>query len=108
MTVIAPGKRRLRKRLPRTKSTSHNQDSTKRPDLSVRLTKAKRQVYLTTEEAAEFLRLSPVTLARWRGTGEGPSFRRLGRKKIVYARVDLLKFAKAQKRQSTSDPDPRG
>ena len=34
---------------------------------------------LTTEEAAKYLRLSPRTLERYRVTGEGPRFLKVGR-----------------------------
>ncbi len=57
--------------------------------------------YLTTAEAARFLDLSPRTLERWRGTGNGPMYRKLGRA-VRYAVADLEGFAAANARSSTS------
>ncbi len=36
--------------------------------------------FLNTRSAAEYLQLRPSTLARWRSTGGGPTFHRLGGK----------------------------
>jgi len=36
-----------------------------------------RETFLTVVEAAAFLRISPVTLARWRIEGRGPQFREI-------------------------------
>ncbi|MDE0006560.1 MAG: helix-turn-helix domain-containing protein [Rhodospirillaceae bacterium] len=44
--------------------------------------------YLSTRQAAELLGLSPRTLERYRGAGEGPPFMKMGRQ-VRYARVDL-------------------
>jgi predicted DNA-binding transcriptional regulator AlpA len=60
-------------------------------------------VFLTTPEAAELLRLSTVTLSRWRIEGLGPQYHLFGRR-VVYAEADILKWAARQKRQSTSAP----
>ena len=43
---------------------------------------------LTVQEASEFVRLPVSTLNRWRQTGEGPSFGKLGRR--VFYREDQL------------------
>lgn len=61
--------------------------------------------YLTQEAAGAFLGLSPRTLERFRVQGCGPSFLKLGRR-VIYARDDLVKWAEAQRRTSTSDPGP--
>jgi hypothetical protein len=58
-------------------------------------------VFLTAAEAAALLRMSPVTLGRWRIQGYGPLFRKFGRR-VVYARDELLAWAKEQSRSSTS------
>jgi DNA-binding transcriptional MerR regulator len=58
-------------------------------------------VFLKTAEAAALLRVSPVTLGRWRIEGRGPPFRKFGRR-VVYERADLVTWADAQKRLSTS------
>lgn len=34
----------------------------------------------TTDEVAEFLGVSPVTLAQWRGQGRGPGWVKVGRR----------------------------
>ena len=49
-----------------------------------------------------FLRISSVTLGRWRVEGCGPGYRKFGRR-VVYALDDLLAWAKEQSRSSTSD-----
>jgi hypothetical protein len=61
------------------------------------------QAFLTAPEAAALLRLSPVTLSRWRIKGYGPRWTKMGPKRICYALDDLTAFTNAQKRTSTSD-----
>jgi hypothetical protein len=46
---------------------------------------------LTEAEAAALLRLQPVTLKKWRCTGRGPPFVRLG-SAVRYERAALLAF----------------
>jgi hypothetical protein len=48
--------------------------------------------YLTNDEAAEFLRLSPRTLEKHRILGTGPRFRKFGRR-VLYALTDLEMWA---------------
>jgi hypothetical protein len=60
--------------------------------------------YLTNDEAAEFLRLSPRTLEKQRVIGGGPRFRKFGRR-VVYAVDDLETWANARSFEMTSDPD---
>ena len=55
------------------------------------------QRYLTNDEAAEYLRLSPRTLEKQRVIGGGPKFRKFGRR-VMYAVADLDAWA-------TSDPE---
>ena len=52
--------------------------------------------------AAEFIGSSPRTLQRWRGTGEGPPYHRLGRRKIIYFRSELLGWLSSRRHTSTS------
>lgn len=59
--------------------------------------------YLTNEEAAAFLRLSPRTLEKQRGTGDGPRFHKFGRR-VMYALSDLEAWAQARRFESTGDP----
>ena len=60
--------------------------------------------YLTNDEAAEFLRLSPRTLEKQRVIGGGPRFRKFGRR-VMYAVVDLETWADARSFEMTSDPE---
>ena len=57
---------------------------------------------LRTPEAAAYLGLSPRTLEKWRLTGAGPVYRRLGHA-VVYDQRDLDAFLAARARTSTSD-----
>jgi hypothetical protein len=59
--------------------------------------------YLTNDEAADFLRLSPRTLEKQRVIGGGPRFRKFGRR-VMYALVDLEAWADARSFEATSDP----
>lgn len=59
-------------------------------------------VYLTSNEAGAFLKLSPRTLENMRTSGRGPRFRKLGRR-VVYARADLIAWADSRTCESTSD-----
>ena len=58
--------------------------------------------YLSTREAADWLGLSPRTLDRYRVTGDGPAFHRLG-SRVRYLLADLEAWAQAGRRTSTSD-----
>jgi predicted DNA-binding transcriptional regulator AlpA len=57
---------------------------------------------LNERQAAERLSLSHRTLQRWRVSGGGPRFRKLGAA-VRYDERDLDAFAEAGSRQSTSD-----
>ncbi|MBP6892893.1 MAG: helix-turn-helix domain-containing protein [Pseudacidovorax sp.] len=59
--------------------------------------------FLTTEEAAALLRLSPRTLEKQRVLGGGPRFRKFGAR-VVYARADLRAYADRNTFAMTSDP----
>ena len=61
-----------------------------------------RSSFLTTNEAAAFLRLSPRTLERHRLIGSGAKFCRLGRK-VVYRLSDLEAWASERTFSSTSE-----
>jgi Helix-turn-helix domain len=50
---------------------------------------------LTNIEAADYLRLSPRTLDRWRWAGRGPKFKKIGGA-IRYALNDLNDFAQIE------------
>lgn len=47
------------------------------------------RVSMWAREAAEYLRVSRSTLAKWRLRGEGPPFHRFGRRKIYYLKHEL-------------------
>ena len=52
--------------------------------------------------AADFMGSSARTLQRWRGTGEGPPYRRLGKRKVMYSRAELLAWLNSRRHTSTS------
>jgi excisionase family DNA binding protein len=58
--------------------------------------------FLTVTEAAALLRVSQVTLGRWRIEGRGPVYRKFGRR-VLYADRDVIAWAADQARMSTSD-----
>ena len=62
-----------------------------------------QQQFLTERETAKLLRVSARTLQRWRLTGDGPPFCAFGGRRL-YGRGDVMSWAEAQRRQSTSDP----
>lgn len=64
---------------------------------------SERRLFLNNEQAARFLNLSPRTLEKQRVIGDGPRFRKFGRR-IVYAIADLQAWADARTCESTSDP----
>ena len=65
---------------------------------------AQPQRYLTNDEAAEHLRLSPRTLEKQRVIGGGPRFRKFGRR-VMYAVADLDAWADQRSYEATSDPE---
>ena len=64
-------------------------------------------VMLRTPAAAKYLSVSPATLAKWRVTGSGPRYRKLGRV-VVYDLLELLAWAQERSRSSTSEARPKG
>jgi predicted DNA-binding transcriptional regulator AlpA len=60
--------------------------------------------YLTQDEAASHLRLSPRTLERHRVNGTGARFVRLGRR-VVYARAELDAWTASRTFASTAEAD---
>ncbi len=58
---------------------------------------------LDARRAAALLNLSPSTLAKWRVSGKGPKFVKLG-SRVGYRTSDLEDWLDAQTRMSTSDP----
>lgn len=64
---------------------------------------AAKPEFLTTDEAATLLRLSPRTLEKHRVLGGGPRFRKFGAR-VVYAMADLRNWADSHTYGMTSDP----
>ena len=60
--------------------------------------------YLTNNEAAAFLRLSPRTLEKHRVIGGGPRFHKFGRR-VMYALTDLEAWAGERSFETTFDPE---
>jgi hypothetical protein len=73
----------------------------KRSGLPSPTTGGKRPM-LGTHEAADYLKIARQTLAKFRVTGEGPAFYKLGRQ-VVYDPDDLDRWTSEKKRRSTSD-----
>ncbi|WP_425522007.1 helix-turn-helix domain-containing protein [Stutzerimonas stutzeri] len=75
-----------------------------RPAAAAVAAPAQPQRYLTNDEAAEYLRLSPRTLEKLRVIGGGPKFRKF-RRRVMYAVSDLDAWADARSFDATSDPE---
>jgi excisionase family DNA binding protein len=59
-------------------------------------------VWLAPKEAAYFLNVSIRTLERWRASGYGPPFHKVGRK-ILYLKSDLEEWITEKTYRSTSE-----
>jgi len=59
-------------------------------------------VIMGTPEAASYVKLAAVTMERYRLTGEGPKFLRIGKKAIRYRLVDLDEWLASRVVASTS------
>jgi hypothetical protein len=60
------------------------------------------ETLLTPMEAAAILKVKTNTLAKWRVTGEGPSFIHVGRS-VRYSAREIARFIDRQTRHSTSE-----
>lgn len=58
---------------------------------------------LRVPEAAEYLNLSPSTLAKMRLRGDGPPYLKAGRRIVLYDVGDLEAWLDTRRRRSTSD-----
>jgi predicted DNA-binding transcriptional regulator AlpA len=58
---------------------------------------------LKTADAAAYIAVGKPTLEKWRLTGEGPRFVRLGARSVGYDVHDLDAWVEARKRKSTSE-----
>ena len=54
------------------------------------------EVYLTTEQLAERLQVSVVTLYRWAAAGDGPPRLRMGARQVRYRLSDVDVWAQSQ------------
>ena len=63
--------------------------------------------FLTQNEAAELLRISPRTLERHRVAGTGPRFVKAGRR-VLYSQADLEDWTAANTFSSTSEAETAG
>ena len=52
-----------------------------------------QSAYLTEDQAAETLHVAPRTLQRWRVTGDGPAFCRIGPRRVAYRSSDVDAWA---------------
>lgn len=59
--------------------------------------------YLRPDDAARYLGTTTSTLAKWRISGEGPAFAKMGPRLVTYARRDLDTWLESRRRKSTSD-----
>jgi excisionase family DNA binding protein len=64
------------------------------------------QHFMNETELAEFLGLSKRTIQRLRLTGEGPAYRRIGKRRIAYLRSDIDAWTASRSRRSTSEYRP--
>jgi Helix-turn-helix domain len=53
--------------------------------------------FLSTAQLAEELRVDPRTTRRWRATGEGPPYIRVGRRAVLYDRRDVERWLAARR-----------
>jgi predicted DNA-binding transcriptional regulator AlpA len=61
------------------------------------------EIYLTEQEFAERYHLGRRTVQRWRQTGDGPAWCRLGHRRIVYRLSDAEAWAAARTYQHRAD-----
>lgn len=62
-----------------------------------------QEVLLTENQAAAFLGHKPRTLQKWRVCGGGPLFISISKRSVRYRRRDLLAWAEARVKRTTSD-----
>ncbi len=61
------------------------------------------EVYLTERDFADRFHVAPRTLQRWRNTGEGPQFVRLGARRVAYRLSDVETWATSRVFTSRAD-----
>ena len=60
-----------------------------------------RKTHFNQVELAERWKISPRTLERWRWTGDGPTYLKIGGR-VVYSLEDIEAFEAGQRRASTA------
>ena len=73
-----------------------------RPDQHSYIRDVLRRTGLNQTELAARWSISARTLERWRWTGEGPAFLKIGGR-VVYRLEDVLAYEQARQRRSTAD-----
>jgi predicted DNA-binding transcriptional regulator AlpA len=63
---------------------------------------------LSPSEAAIRMGVSTNTLERWRASGEGPKYSKLGHRTIRYDEADILDFIKSHKFQNIAETRAAG
>lgn len=61
------------------------------------------EVLVTEREAADFLGVTTRALQKWRANGTGPRFVRISGRCVRYRRRDLISWAEARLKSSTSE-----
>jgi excisionase family DNA binding protein len=56
---------------------------------------SKEQANMTTQEAANYLRVAPRTMENWRTAGTGPAYSKIGGR-VVYSRAKLDEYFRAR------------
>ena len=67
------------------------------------MTPAARDAYLTTPQAADYLKCTPRWLERLRQMGGGPTYAKLSKRKVLYAKADLDAWVAGSRCQHTSE-----
>ena len=61
------------------------------------------RIYLTPEQAAEYLHVSLRTLANWRCSRKGPAFRKHSRTAVVYVQAELDAWSEGQRVETVNE-----
>jgi DNA-binding transcriptional MerR regulator len=61
---------------------------------------ADTEEFLNDEQVAAMLRVAPRTLMRWRRNGGGPPYVRVGSRRLLYSRADVLAWVGAHTHSS--------
>jgi len=59
--------------------------------------------FLRTQEAADYLRIARSTLEKYRLSGEGPLFSRVGKRVVIYRLADLDAWVGSRSSQSNNE-----